>query len=47
MKNMAERARYPLKSGFLGVKSGLLDLKKYEVSTNLERLNGAKCRLCS
>ena len=32
------------KSGVLGAKSKFLDLKKYEVATNLERPNGAKCR---
>ena len=29
----------------LGAKSEFLDLKNYELATNLERLNGAKCRL--
>ena len=30
-----------------GGKSGYLELKKYEMAANLERLNGAKCRFCS
>ena len=29
----------------LGAKSEFLDLKNYELATNLERQNGAKCRL--
>jgi len=39
-----KRAKHLLKSGVLGVKSGKLGLKKYEVATKLERQNGAKCR---
>ena len=37
-------AKWSLKSGFLGAKSGKLELKKYELATKLERQNGAKCR---
>ena len=29
----------------LGAKSEFLDLKNYELAANLERQNGAKCRL--
>ena len=36
-------AKQPLKSGVLGAKSGFLELKNYELVTNLERQNGAKC----
>ena len=37
-------AKQPLKSRFLGVKSGLLGFKNHELATNLERQYGAKCR---
>ena len=47
MKNMAKRAKQPSKSGVLGAKSDILGIKKYELTTKLERLNGAKCRLRS
>ena len=47
MKNRAKRAKQPLKSGVLGAKSDILGIKKYELTTKLERLNGAKCRLRS
>jgi len=38
-----ERAKWALKSGALGAKSGFWDLKNYASATKLERLNGAKC----
>ena len=41
---MAEKDKMDIKSGVLGAKSGSLELKKYWLATNLERLNGAKCR---
>ena len=43
-KTGLKRAKYPLKSGFLGAKSALLGVKNNEPATKLERLNGAKCR---
>ena len=45
MKNMAKKAKWRLKSGVLGAKSGKLELEKHELATKLERQNGAKCRL--
>jgi len=39
-----KRAKWSLKSGFLGAKSGKMELKKYELATKLESQNGAKCR---
>ena len=47
MKNMAKRAKQPSKSGVLGAKSDILGIKKYEMATKPERLNGAKYRLRS
>ena len=47
MKHMTKRAKQPSKSGILGSKSGYLGFKNYELATNLERLNGAKCSFCS
>ena len=47
MKYMARKAKWALKSVALEAKSGYLAFKKYELATKLERLNGAKCRLCS
>ena len=44
MKNMAKRAKQPSKSGVLGAKGNFWGIKKYELTTKLERLNGAKCR---
>ena len=44
MKHMPERGKMDIKSGVLGAKSGFLELKKYGLATNLERLNGAKSR---
>ena len=41
-----KRAKQPLKSRFLGVKSGLLGLKNYVPATKLERQNGTKRRFC-
>ena len=46
-KTRLKRAKWWLKSMILGVKSGKLELKKYELATKLERQNGAKCRLLS
>jgi len=42
-----KRTKKSLKSRFLAVKRRLLGLKNYEMATNLERLNGAKCSFCS
>ena len=47
MKNMTKRAKQPSKSGVLGAKSDFGGIKKYELATKLERLNGAKYRLRS
>ena len=47
MKHMAKKGKNPSKSGVLGVKSVFLGVNNNELATNLERLNGAKCRLCS
>ena len=44
MKYMARKGKMGLKSRVLGVKSGYLELKKYELATKLERQNGAKWR---
>ena len=44
MKHMARKGKIAVKSGVLGAKSRYLGLKKYELATKLERLNGAKCR---
>ena len=44
MKHMPERGKMDIKSGVLGAKRGVLELKKYEQATKLERQNGAKCR---
>ena len=44
MKHMVKRAKWWLKSEVLGAKSGLLGVKNNELATNLERLNGTKCR---
>ena len=41
---MAEKGKMDIKSGVLGAKSGFLELKKYGLATNPERLNGAKSR---
>ena len=37
--------KHTLKSGVLGGKSALLDMKIFEPADKLERQNGAKCRL--
>ena len=47
MNTWLKRAKWALKSVVLEAKSGYLAFKKYELATKLERLNGAKCRLCS
>ena len=47
MKNMAKRGKMVVKKWVLGAKSGYSELKKYELATKLERLNGAKCRFFS
>ena len=44
LKTWLKRAKWSLKSGFLGAKSGKLGLKKIRVGKQLERQNGAKCR---
>ena len=41
---MAEKGKMDIKSGVLGAKCGFLELKKYGLATNLERLNDAKSR---
>jgi hypothetical protein len=38
-----KKAKWVLKRGVLGAKSGYLSLKKVRAADNLERLNGAKC----
>ena len=45
LKTWLRGAKQPLKSGVLGGKSALLDMKKFEPADKLERQNGAKCRL--
>ena len=47
MKFMARKGKMTIKSGFLGVKSVFLGVNNNELTTKLERQNGAKCRLCS
>ena len=47
LKRRLKRVKLPLKSRFLGSKSVQLGMKNYEPTTKLERLNGAKCWLCS
>ena len=44
MKHLAKKAKWPLKSGVLGAKSGFGGCKNNELATKLERQNGAKCR---
>ena len=44
LKIWLKGAKWPLKSGFLGVKSGYLGLENDEPATKLERQNGAKCK---
>lgn len=44
LKTWLKRAKQSPKSEVLGAKSRLLGLKNYEMTTKLERLNGAKCR---
>ena len=36
MKLMARKGKIVVKSGFLGAKSGKLELRKYELATKLE-----------
>ena len=45
LKTWLRGAKCPLKSGVLGGKSALLDMKIFEPADKLERQNGAKCRL--
>ena len=45
LKHGLKVAKYPLKSGILGSKSGFLGVNNNGLATNLERLNGTKCRL--
>ena len=47
MKYMAEKGKIAAKKWVLGVKSGDLGVEKYELTTKLERLNGAKRRYSS
>ena len=47
LKTWPKRAKWPLKSGVLGSKSGSLGLKNYEPATKIERQNGAKCKFFS
>ena len=46
LKTWLERAKWTLKSGISGAKSGFLGVRNNELASNLERLNGAKCRFC-
>ena len=46
-KHGSKWAKWPLKSGGLGAKSGFGGCKNNELATKLERQNGAKCRFCS
>ena len=39
-----KKAKWWLKSGVWGSKSGFLGCKNHELATNLEGLNGTKCR---
>ena len=43
-KTGLKRAKYPSKGGVLGAKSGEFGVKNNELTTKLERRNGAKCR---
>ena len=45
LKTWLKRAKHSPKSEVLGAKSRKMGLKKYETTTKLERLNGAKCRI--
>ena len=45
LKTWLKRAKHPSKSDVLGAKSRKMGLKKYETTTKLERLNGAKYRI--
>ena len=45
MKNMAKRAKQPSKSGVLGAKSDFWGIKKYELTTKLERLKWCKMQV--
>jgi len=47
LKSRLKGAKWSLKSGIIGSKSGYLELKKYELAIKLERLSGAKCTWCS
>ena len=44
LKIWLKGAKWPLRNGFLGVKSGYLGLENDEPATKLERQNGAKCK---
>ena len=44
---MSKKGKIAVKSGILGVKSAYLDPKNDGLATQIERLNGAKCRLYS
>ena len=44
MKNWAKKGKMVVESGVLGSKSGFWGYKNHGLTTNLERLNGAKCR---
>ena len=45
LKEGSKGAKWSLKSGVLGAKSGLLEVKQCELATKIERQNGAKRRL--
>ena len=47
MIHITKKGKIAAKKWFFRGKSGYLEFKKYEMATNLERQNGAKCRLCS
>jgi len=42
-----KRTKYPLKCRFLGAKSAYFSMKNNELTTKLERQNGAKCKFSS
>ncbi len=47
MKYMTKKGKMAVKKWGVGGKRGGLELKKYELATKIERLNGAKCRSSS
>ena len=47
MKFMAQKGKITIKKWDFRAKSVFLGVNSNELATNLERQNGAKCRLCS